>query len=61
MGEGVLYNFVFIEFPYKTVAGDVTAFHRIAQKTRNVNTIMPLAQRRKPAYDQNGGDPGAVA
>ena len=30
MGEGVLYNAVFTEFPFKTVSGDVTAFHRIA-------------------------------
>ena len=29
MGEGVLYNFIFTEFPCKTVSGDVTAFHRI--------------------------------
>ena len=28
-GEGVLYNFVFPEFSFKTVSGDVTAFHRI--------------------------------
>ena len=25
----MLYNFVFTEFPFKTVCGDVTAFHRI--------------------------------
>ena len=30
MGEGVLYNFVFTEFPFKTVSDDVTAFHKIA-------------------------------
>ena len=30
MGEGVLYNILFTEFPFKTVSGDVTAFHRIA-------------------------------
>ena len=29
MGEGVLYNFIFTELPFKTVSGDVTAFHRI--------------------------------
>ena len=28
-GEGVLYNFVFTEFPFKTVSCDITAFHRI--------------------------------
>ena len=28
-GEGVLYNFVFPEFSFKTVSGDVSAFHRI--------------------------------
>ena len=28
-GEGVLYNFVFTELQFKTVSGDVTAFHRI--------------------------------
>ena len=28
-GDGVLYNFVFNEFPFKTVSGDVTAFHRV--------------------------------
>ena len=28
-GEGVLYNFVFTEFQFKTVSGDVTAFHKI--------------------------------
>ena len=29
MGEGVLYNFVFIELSFKMVSGDVTAFYRI--------------------------------
>ena len=29
MGEAVLNNFVFTEFPFKTVSGDVTAFHII--------------------------------
>ena len=28
-GGGVLYNFIFTDFPFKTVSGDVTAFHRI--------------------------------
>ena len=28
-GEGVLYNFVFTQLPFKTVSGDVTAFHRL--------------------------------
>ena len=28
-GEGVLYNIVFTELPFKAVSGDVTAFHRI--------------------------------
>ena len=28
-GGGVLYNFVFTEVPFKTVSGDVTAFHRM--------------------------------
>ena len=27
--EGVLYNFVFTELPFKMVAGDVTSFHSI--------------------------------
>ena len=27
--EGVLHNLVFTEFPFKTVSGEVTAFHRI--------------------------------
>ena len=27
-GEGVVYNFVSIELLFKTVSGDVTAFHR---------------------------------
>ena len=27
MGEGVLYNSVFTELPYKTVSGNVTAFY----------------------------------
>ena len=35
---GVLYNFVFIEFSFKTVSGDVTAFHRIA-KMSSTGTI----------------------
>ena len=26
----MLYNFVFTECPFKTVSGDVTAFHRMA-------------------------------
>ena len=29
MGEGILYNFIFTKFPFKTVSGDVTAFRRI--------------------------------
>ena len=28
-GGGVLHNFVFTQFLFKTVSGDVTAFHRI--------------------------------
>ena len=28
-GRGVLYNFVFTKFSFKTVSGDGTAFHRI--------------------------------
>ena len=30
-GGGVLHNLVFTEFPFKTVSGDVTAFHRIGE------------------------------
>ena len=30
MEEGVLYNIVFIEYPFKWVSDDVNAFHRIA-------------------------------
>ena len=30
-GGGLLYNFVFAEFPFKTASGDVTAFNRIAR------------------------------
>ena len=29
MGEGLLYNFIFTELPFKAISGDVTAFHRI--------------------------------
>ena len=26
---GALYNFIFTEFPFKTVSSDITEFHRI--------------------------------
>ena len=39
--EGVLYNFVFTEFPFKTVSGDVTAYHRISLKPDEVNHHPP--------------------
>ena len=29
MWEGVLYNIIFTEYPFKRVTDDVTAFHRI--------------------------------
>ena len=31
-GGGVLHDFIFTEFPFKTVSGDVTAFHRISRE-----------------------------
>ena len=37
-GEGVLYNFVFTEFPFKTVPGDVNAFHRFKEKLKLANS-----------------------
>ena len=40
MGEGVLYNFVFTEFPFKTVSGDVTAFHRIIIELQSSKLII---------------------
>ena len=39
MGEGVSYNFVFTELPFKTVSGDVTAFQRIDMKVYIVYTM----------------------
>ena len=30
-GGGLLYNFVFAEFPFKTASDDVTTFNRIAR------------------------------
>ena len=37
--EGVLYNFIFTEFPFKTVSGDVTAYHRISLKPDELNNL----------------------
>ena len=49
MVEGVLYNFVFTEFLFKTVSGDVTAFHRIQMKRKELTkTFMMISNRKTP-------------
>ena len=42
MREGVLYNLVFTEFPFKTVSGDVTACHRISTIANSGASIISI-------------------
>ena len=44
MGEGVLYKFIFAEFLFKTVSGDVTAFHKIKPDSESDNVRVVLKQ-----------------
>ena len=37
MGKGILHNLVFTESPFKTISGDVTAFHRITGRNKATN------------------------
>ena len=48
-GEGVLYNSVFTEFPFKTVSGDVTALHRIPSQNKRTAIVALLLLCGPPA------------
>ena len=43
MWEGVLYDFVFTELPFKTISGYVTAFHRII--VLDIKSLISAAQK----------------
>ena len=45
MRDGVLiYNCIFNELPFKTVSGDVTAFHRIEAVNRVLETQLQVCE-----------------
>ena len=53
MGEGVLYNFVFTEFPFQTVSGDITAFHRIQRIKKLPLTSQFLTTKKRNSVKLN--------
>ena len=64
MGEGVLYYIFFTELPFKTVFGDVTAFHRIVEpcvvEQKNTNIGLTITIINHPVNTLHWPNAGAI-